>query len=86
MIRQRRTIYTRYGLALVLFIATGLLGTLGTQTVWAQDYIGSEACSECHLDQFSDWLASGHPLVPVPRSTTCAWMLGESRSRSAAHR
>jgi hypothetical protein len=29
--------------------------------VIAADYVGSNACFECHQDNFNDWQASGHP-------------------------
>ncbi|MBT6616014.1 MAG: hypothetical protein HOB38_28220 [Deltaproteobacteria bacterium] len=24
-------------------------------------YVGSEKCADCHMDNFNDWQASGHP-------------------------
>ena len=52
-------------------------------TVFAQDYIGSDACSECHQDQFSEWSSSGHPYKlmasedarkrPIPTPEGVAW-------------
>jgi hypothetical protein len=32
----------------------------------AQEYVGSEACSACHPEEFNNWRASGHPYKLVP--------------------
>jgi len=38
------------------------LFALGSFTLMqAQTYVGSDACKECHPDNFTEWKASGHP-------------------------
>ena len=50
----RITFARAFGLACV-FVAVAFIPAL------AQDYLGSEFCSRCHMDQYNDWKVSGHP-------------------------
>ncbi|MCD4683427.1 MAG: T9SS type A sorting domain-containing protein [Bacteroidales bacterium] len=46
-------------LLLFLFSTTILLSGSGLLT--AQDWVGSEACQQCHSEKYNFWVASGHP-------------------------
>jgi len=48
------------GLAGLLMISMAMLFLAASPAAVAQ-YIGAEACAECHPENYSDWKASGHP-------------------------
>ena len=39
----------------------GPIGPAGTDATASQEYIGSESCGECHEEQYSRFVLSGHP-------------------------
>ncbi len=51
--------YSLIGSVAILAVATAFFKP--TTVVAAEDYIGSEACQDCHPKQYSDWHVSGHP-------------------------
>ena len=45
---------------LTLFVLSILMFSTGSP-LFAQEYVGSQACALCHAPQHNDWTASGHP-------------------------
>ena len=44
-----------------LIIFAMFIGTFVAGQVIAQEYVGSEACSACHPEEYNNWRTSGHP-------------------------
>ena len=49
-----------------LIIFAILLGASVVGQLAAEEYVGSDACSDCHPEEFNNWRVSGHPYKLVP--------------------
>ena len=45
----------------LLLISCLTISICSVSGAWANDYVGSEKCFECHAEQYNKWQASGHP-------------------------
>jgi len=56
-----------YALLSVFFVA------ICVSYVSGADYVGSEACFKCHIEQFNDFKVSGHPYKIQKSNTAKFW-------------
>lgn len=45
----------------LLLISIVLFTWLTGSSLYAQEWVGSDACQECHVVKYNDWIESGHP-------------------------
>jgi hypothetical protein len=56
-----RSIEPRAMRSLAIFVGLGCALLLGSSSAAFAQYIGSDACAECHMPEYNDWKVSGHP-------------------------